>query len=382
MRQLSFAKVDDITRAVDYKNLGAEELGSVYESLLELNPTIRAGTTSDQSSFQLATESGNDRKTTGSYYTPDSLVQCLLDSALEPVVLDRLANANSLEQKEQAILSLTVCDPAVGSGHFLIAAAHRLAHHLARIRTGDHEPAPADYRRALRDVIRKCLFGVDMNPMSAELCRVALWMEALEPGQPLSFLDHHIQVGNSLMGVTPGLLAKGIPDDAFKPIEGDEKKCIAELKKKNKESRKLGAQGVAQGGLFGTEEATVKDDLGKKAREVDILEAQDAAQERRRQSAFHALQNEPLMLRRKLAADAWCAAFVWKKDGTALSWECPNSADIQEMLRTANYSEGRPEQVREIQRLAKVYSFFHWHLAFPQVLDWHEAPPVPQEVSI
>ena len=71
--------------------------------------------------------------------------------------------------------------------------------------------------------------------MSAELCRVGLWLEALEPGKPLSFLDHHIQCGNSLLGTTPALLAKGIPDAAFTAIEGDDKSVCTEFKKKNLE---------------------------------------------------------------------------------------------------------------------------------------------------
>jgi type II restriction/modification system DNA methylase subunit YeeA len=111
----------------------------------------------------------------------------------------------------------------VGSGHFLIAAAHRMARRLASVRTGDDEPSPEATRQALGDVIGSCLYGVDVNPMAAELCKVSLWMEALVPGRPLSFLDHHIRVGNSLLGTTPELILDGIPNEAFKPIEGDDK---------------------------------------------------------------------------------------------------------------------------------------------------------------
>ena len=170
---------------------------------------------------------GHERKTTGSYYTPDSLVQCLLDSALEPVVAERIKGKKA-EEAAKAILDLKVCDPACGSGHFLIAAAHRLARHLARIRSGETEPSPADYQHALRDVISHCIYGVDINPMAVELCKVSLWMEAMEPGKPLSFLDHHVQCGNSLLGTTPALLKQGIPDEAFEPIEGDDKKLCKE----------------------------------------------------------------------------------------------------------------------------------------------------------
>src|SRR6266567_4163070 len=161
-----------------------------------------------------------ERERYSAYYSTTSLINCLLDSALDPV----LDEAEKQPDAETAILNLKVCDPACGSGHFLIAAAHRIARRLAAIRTGDEEPAPEARRKALRDVAGRCIYGVDLNPMAVELCKVSLWMEAIEPGKPLSFLEQHIQCGNSLLGATPALLAKGIPDSAFEPIEGDDKK--------------------------------------------------------------------------------------------------------------------------------------------------------------
>src|SRR5262249_11557313 len=156
---------------------------------------------------------GNERKKSGSYYTSDPLVQCLLDSTLDPVVDEAIKSKTGVEA-ENAIIGLKICDPAVGSGHFLVGAAHRLARHLSRVRAlaqGETEPSPLLYQPALRDVISRCLYGVDINPMAAELCRVSLWLEALEPGKPLSFLDHHIRVGNSLVGATTKLIEAGIP---------------------------------------------------------------------------------------------------------------------------------------------------------------------------
>ena len=222
IRALAVISDGQARRSVDYRNLGAEEFGSVYESLLELQPRFDP----DAITFTLEAACGNERKTTGSHYTPTSLITCLLDSALDPV----LAEAAKKPNAEAEILNLKVCDPASGSGHFLIAASHRIAKKLAAVRTQEDEPAPDAVRHALRDVIGHCIFGVDINPMAVELCQVALWMEALEPGKPLSFLDHHIQCGNSLLGATPVLLAKGIPDEAFEPIEGDEKKFCSALK--------------------------------------------------------------------------------------------------------------------------------------------------------
>ncbi len=184
LRQLAYTQRDQALQRVDFVNLGPEELGSVYESLLELQPHIEA----NSGRFDLQIVSGNERKTTGSYYTPSSLISCLLDAGLDPV-LDRAEKAND---PEQALLSLAVLDPACGSGHFLIAAAHRIATRLAYRRTGETSPPPPELRHALRQVIGRCLYGVDINPMAVELCKVNLWLEAMEPGQPLTFLENRI----------------------------------------------------------------------------------------------------------------------------------------------------------------------------------------------
>ena len=195
-----------IRRPVDFGHLGSEELGSIYESLLELHPVIH----SDDGPFKLSTAAGSERKTTGSYYTPRSLINCLLDSALDPVVHQAIDKPDP-KLAEAALLDLKVCDPACGSGHFLIAAAERMAMHLASLRTGDDQPSTLEVQKAKRDIIGRCIYGVDINPMSVELCKVSLWMEALEPGRPLSFLDHHIQCGNSLLGTTPRCWRTVIP---------------------------------------------------------------------------------------------------------------------------------------------------------------------------
>ena len=181
LRHLAFTRQDRVLRPVDYHNLGAEELGGVYESLLALTPQVNGG----GGHFSFAEFAGNRRKASGAYYTPDALVQCLLDSALDPII-EAATRGKVGAEAEQAILSLKVCDPAVGSGHFLVGAAHRLARHLARVRAyaaGESEPSPPLYQRSLRDVIGHCLYGVDVDPMAVELCRFGLWIEALQTGQ-------------------------------------------------------------------------------------------------------------------------------------------------------------------------------------------------------
>ena len=302
VRSLAFTYDGPIRRSVDYKNLGSEELGSIYELLLELHPDLNV----EAASFVLKTASGNERKTSGSYYTPSSLIDCLLDSALEPV----LAEACAKPDPEKAILNLKVCDPACGSGHFLIAAAHRIAKRLAAVRTGTEEPGPEARRAALRDVVGHCIYGVDINPMAVELCKVNLWMEAIEPGKPLSFLDAHIQCGNSLLGATPALLKQGIPDSAFEPIEGDDKKICSEYKKKNKTLR------AGQLSLF-TEDLQPWDRLGDLATSIMQMEnmRDDTVEEIHRKQDYYAqLSHVQRLPQRQIMGGCLVCSFCLEED--------------------------------------------------------------------
>jgi type I restriction-modification system DNA methylase subunit len=228
---------------VDYRNMGSEELGSIYESLLELVPQHSA---SDRT-FELVDRLGNDRKKTGSYYTPSSLIETLLDSTLDPVIDDAVKRgeqtatlAGQLDPGETIIaelLSLTVCDPACGSGAFLVAAARRIAKRVAAVREGNPEPTLESVRHAMHEVVARCLYGVDLNPMAVDLAKISLWIESLEPGKPLGFLDAHIKHGNALIGATPALIEGGIPDKAFKPIEGDDASFANGLGARNEKER-------------------------------------------------------------------------------------------------------------------------------------------------
>jgi hypothetical protein len=222
-------------RRVNFAGLDTEELGSVYESLLDYHPDVTID--GERSKFELV--AGTERKSTGSYYTRPELVRELIKSALEPVIEDTLAKAATRDDKERALLSLKICDPASGSGHFMLAAARRLGRELARVRSGEAEPNPADYRHAVRDVIRRCIYAVDKNPLAIDLCKVALWIEGHEPALPLSFLDHHVKCGDSLVGIFDlDVLRVGVPDDAYKPVTGDNKVVANEIKKRNRADAK------------------------------------------------------------------------------------------------------------------------------------------------
>jgi hypothetical protein len=334
---------------VDYRNLGAEELGSVYESLLELVPRLDLA----DRAFHLERITGNDRKTTGSYYTPPALVSALLDSALDPLLDDAVKNSQDAEDAVWRLLGLTICDPACGSGHFLVAAARR----IAQQRSGEDEPTPKEVAHALRDVVGHCVYGVDANELAAELAKVSLWLEALEPGRPLGFLDARIRVGNSLLGTTPALLAAGVPDHAFKEIQGDDKKTASAARKRNKAER----AGQHRHDEF---QPTLSNaELAK--RRAPLLELADAATTVRQQAdswqAYNSADDQ--LAQQRDQADAWCAAFVWKLLPGRVE---PPTAGVVRGFATA------PQKVSaavhaEVHRLAEEYRFFHWHLEFPEV---------------
>ena len=340
---------------VNWRDMGADELGYIYEGLLELVPQI----TGDGRSFSFASADesrGHARKTTGSYYTPEELVQLLLASALDPVV-KHAVSAHS-DRAADALLELTIVDPACGSGHFLLAAARRLADHVARIRTGG-TPTPDDFQRALRDVVRRCIYGVDMNPLAVELCKVSLWMESIDPGLPLTFLESHIRCGNSLIGTSRALMGDQVPDAAWVALEGDDKKVARSLKRRNQEE--LAGQRSL---LFEprTETDTVRDAM----RAVEEAPDADAATLAEKQQKWKALLASDAYEHEKLVADAWCAAFLWPKDGPGpVAGAAPTTAAWRALRdQEAPASAVLVETVRSI---AGEYRLFHWELAFPHV---------------
>ena len=338
-----------VLRPVDYRNLGSEELGAIYESLLEQHPEVNA----DAGTFTLNIAAGNERKTTGSYYTPTSLITELLDSAVDPVV----AEASRQPDPEAAILGLSVIDPACGSGHFLIAAAHRIAKRLAAVRTGDDEPSPDATRTALRDVIAHCIHGIDLNPMAVELCKVSLWMESMEPGKPLGFLDHRIVRGNGLIGATPAMLDAGVPDDAFKPITGDDKTVMSGLKNTNKKAR------AGQGRLFAT--TTTTGNLASIARavgDIDDIPDTDVAAVRTKAKRWSELVDSDEYRAAVHAADTWCAAFVAPKAKGE-----PEITHFEYETARDEPAKVNPDVRACVDRLADQDAFLHWHLAFPDI---------------
>jgi hypothetical protein len=340
---------------INYQALNTEEFGSVYESLLELHPQISGSGASLR--FSLGGVAGSERKTSGSYYTPEELVRLLILSALLPVIRDRLSQASSPEEKAAALLAIRVLDPACGSGHFLLAAARRLALELARILAGDDEPSEELRRQCLRRVVAHCLYGVDKNPMAVELCKVALWIEAIEPGKPLGFLDAHIQCGDSLVGVfDPEVLNDGIPDGAYKPLTGDDRSICTLLKKKN---QAFVVQG--QGDLF---TAWAMSQALPAAAGYEAIEEDDLAAVRRKELAYQAWRNDPAIRQELQRADAYTAAFFLAKQ-EGLEDLVPVSQNLEAIRQGSQLS---PAMATAVAKAANDFRFLHWHLAFPEAM--------------
>ncbi len=338
---------------VDYRRLGAEELGSVYESLLELNPVVEG----DQ--FDLKTAAGNERKSSGSYYTPSSLIETLLDTTLNPVI----RNARTAQNPEAALLAIRVADPASGSGHFLTAAARRIAKDLAEARAGENDPTEEQRRHALRDVIGACIYGVDSNPMAVELCKVSLWMEALEPGKPLSFLDHHIKCGNSLVGLFQDTLSQldktGIPKDAFDSVTGEDRIIATDLKKRNEKEKSY------QTTLFGAKTIQLGN-LPQSYAELNIMPDDTAEQVRAKALAFSNLEHLDENMNGKLVANIFTAAFFWPLDQDHAE-EAPTTGEFRRALQTPFALSKWLKQ--EVNTIALQQKFFHWNIEFPDVMQ-------------
>jgi len=354
---------------VDYRNMGPEELGSVYESLLELVPTVDVHACSFDfvGRTDAASTAGNARKLTGSYYTPDSLVQELIRSALEPVIEQRLASSPAAP--EAALLAIRVIDPACGSGHFLLAAARRLAERLALLRSvaSGYEGAirPKDYRHALREVVAHCIYGVDRNPMAVELARMALWLEGFEEGRPLDFLDHHLQIGDALLGLTDlDALTQGISKDAFKPLSGDDREVCKALTKTNAVALKQLTRDLqSQQMLLGMDNTS-----GLQAmRAIEDMPTNTPEQVSTKEARWLAFMQTAARSPLAQAADVLVGAFLLPKT-TDRSATVPTSATLHTLLTPPNDITGPAADAVAAARAACAEArVLHWPLAFPQV---------------
>ena len=196
------AAIDKLARVkgqlVDYRDLAVRHMGTIYEGLLEYRLQPCAPT--DGWTVDLLTDKG-ERKATGSYYTPEYIVKFIVERTVGPVLQEAVVGKTTDADVLHAILTVNVLDPAMGSGHFLVEATEYIARYLVDLGlTQDDTTNEADLAYWKRRVVQSCIYGVDLNPLAVELAKLSLWLITVAKDRPLSFLDHHLRPGNSLVG--------------------------------------------------------------------------------------------------------------------------------------------------------------------------------------
>lgn len=382
---------------INYSSLDVEEFGSVYEGILEMRPFVQPGVAA--SDWQFGFVGGLDRQSTSSYYTRPDLVQNLIKTTLEPVIKEKMANCATTEEKMKALLNMKVCDAASGSGHIVLAMARTIAWYVCTLRTGEDNPASLDYRQALREVISRCVYAVDYNPDAVELCKVVLWIEGYCAGKPLSFLDHHIRCGNSVLGVSDlQMLIDGVPDKA---LIAEDKDTLKALKKLNQEAVRAvnGDTGneptFGFENPFGVEEMSIAQiGLADKIRFINHLPEDTLEQEIVKQLRWQELMASARVDCLRRACDTYAYAFyhtvkadeLYKdKGGTDkeldLEAEVPYTKTVmralQEIEAMEHLEKGEPlptyyrqlsaDFKTEVRRIAEEQRFFHWCVEFPEV---------------
>ena len=344
------------TIRVNYAALNVEEFGSVYEGLLEFQPVfISEG---ERVEFDFA--QGDQRAATGSHYTPDDLVQPLIKHSLDYLIADALKKPDPAK----ALLDLRVADISCGSGHILLAAARRIATELAIVRTGEEQPSPTAFRAAIRNVIRECIYGVDLNPLAVELCKVALWLEAHTPGEPLNFLDHHIKCGNAIVGFARREEAeRGVPDEAFKTLPDDDKETAALLRKRNKKERQDHATGQLP---LSSAMQKQLDHILRGWNELNRLPEHTPDEIEAKKARYLAFtQSKDSWLLHQIASIPIAQFYIQKR-----------ADNLQKFVTDAAYrrywrGEVSPQgqATAEAWAMAERKRFFHWFLEFPEIME-------------
>ena len=353
MRSLRYIDAGKHLYPVNYRDMGPEELGSVYEGLLELVPYYEVST----QTFTLVGAAGNNRKTSGSYYTPSSLVDQLIQTALVPVIEERM----KAQYPEPALLQLSVIDPACGSGHFLVAAARKIANALVEVR--GVESTPAAYQTALRQVVGNCIYGTDINPLAIELAKITLWIESVEPGRPLGFLDSHFVCGDATLGIDDIKILTGeIPSEAYKALVGDDKDVCKRLSTANRTAAKQVKRNALAPVL-----PTVKGSLDEAWEILDRMGENTVEEIEAKQAAYHKLLTSAKANTLTRAANLFTAAFLMPKtaENEAL---VPTSTHLASVVTgSMMFTPPSDEMLAAAEKVCRDSRVLHWPLVFPTV---------------
>ena len=354
--------------AVNYGGLDVEEFGSVYEGLLELKFEINPIVGSDNYSVNWKKQEGG--REFQSHYTPEELVQPLIKHSLEYLIEDILLlykqQKSNKESTIKALLKLKVCDVACGSGHILLSAARRIALAVARVQTDEDQPNPLSIRKAMKEVVRNCIYGVDKNPLAVELCKIALWLEAYNPGEPLNFLDHHIKCGDAIVGLAHrSELENGIPDEAFKTLPDDDKTLAKIWRDKNvKERKERDTKTIQLKAEFNSLTENSVHEAMEEFKIFDQLPETTPDEIERKAKAYHKFIDGKGFTFLKAMADTQVAQFFIPKTATTKDY-LMTDADFRLILR--GYKGWQDRKVAKATAVAVDLRFFHWYIEFPEV---------------
>jgi hypothetical protein len=324
---------------IAYRDLDVEQLGAVYEQLLEYGPAAPGAPSPLR-------RTSSARKQTGSFYTPRSITEFLVRRTLAPLVEGRTADQ---------ILALRIVDPAMGSGAFLVAACRYLGEAVRQARRDAGAPHAEDDRVEVaavrRLVAQRCLYGVDLNPTAVQLARLSLWLATLASDRPLTFLDHHLATGDSLAGATFADLARVAPGaraGAGRPLP------------------------LFDAELAGPLSSVVLPDRYRLAQEPD--QTPQAVREKERTLDRLGAPGTPLSEWRRLA-DVWCAGWF--------AAPVPDARLFAELrVRALGGQPLLPARLtapwhRRAADAARRYRFFHWELEFPEVFFGRDGRRLP-----
>ncbi len=354
--------VDRLSRVegqfVDYRDLAERHLGTIYEGLLEYH--LEASTTEPGWTVALLDDRG-ERKATGSYYTPDYIVKYIVEATVGPMLRKAVEGASSDEKKVAAVLEVNVLDPSMGSGHFLVEVTEYIARFLVELgvtpedEAGEALDAASELAYWKRRVAQSCVYGVDLNPLAVDLAKLSLWLATVAKDRPLSFLDHHLRTGNSLVG---GRISDLQPGGA---------------KKRKKKAKDDGAQ------LSMLEDDAFRQSMSTAVSNIWLIEesSADTVEDVKEQERLYARLREDLIRRYARLADVATATHFGVEVDLSL-WE-----PLADYITKSNVVM-LPQFQRwldEAQAQAAESRFFHWELEFPDVFFDRQGLPLGDDAG-
>jgi type I restriction-modification system DNA methylase subunit len=325
---------------VSYRDLGVQHLGNIYEGILE-NKIIKK----EDGTVDVITDNF-ERHATGSYYTPDYIVDYIVKETLQPIVDEALSSIKLVKKKkpeaevEEAILRIKVLDPAMGSGHFLIGAIDFLAEHLAKKGDPDTKYTEAELQECRRRVGERCVYGVDLNPMAVELAKLSIWLHTLSQSKPLTFLDNHIKWGNSLIGLWPSDSNTAKPASKGKKVQ---EKLLGNIFPNDYFVQDV-SKWLKSGRIFKNPTDEIEEVKAKESIEKSI-NAEKANY--------------------KTMADFRSSLYFSDVSDATSSIIARELAKVRDAAHPALAEYGK--EIQEAEDCASKYHFFHWEIEFPQV---------------